>query len=137
PAPTRSRTMLKRLNYTKRKKLSLSEVVVRVFPSPARPAAFDVDLHLDALRTAAAGNARIVVEAYQQSTRMRFEWGTVDAPTPPPPDERRLTDFEDWKFVLCRVKITDTTDNVGRIIAWCDRIRPRGPENQPSNDLVL
>jgi hypothetical protein len=83
-----------------------------------------------------ADAGRIFVEAYHQTTRMRFDFGTVAAPVFPPPLDRRLHDFDDWRFVRFRVKVTDVTDSPGRIIAWADRIRPKGPDDQDQSDLV-
>lgn len=128
---------IKRMNFTSRKRLTRDEANVVIHPAadPAAPATFDVDLDLAPLRPE-ANEARIFVEAYHQTTRMRFDFGTVAAPVIPPPASRRLVEFTDWRDVRFRVKVTDVTSAHGRILAWANRIRPMGPEDQDQADLV-
>jgi len=125
-----------RLNYTGRRKLTGSEVQIRIFPEPSGPASFDVSLDLKNLGTE-IGDARIFIEAYHQSLRMRYDFGTVALPLPPPPELRRLSEFEDWRHVLFRVKVTDARASTrGRLLAWRNKIRPQGPKDDPEADLV-
>jgi len=124
---------VKRLNFTRRSKLTRKQANVLIHPG--NPATFEAVLNLSHLRET-AGSARVFVEAYHRTTRMRFSFGTVAHCTPPPPLELRLTEFSDWKDVSFRVKVTDVTESPGRIIAWANKIHPRGPEDDQQNDLV-
>lgn len=124
---------VKRLNFTNRSKLTREQANVLVHPG--KPATFEAVLNLTHLPDS-AGRAHVFVEAYHRTTRMRFPFGTVANLTPPPPLERRLTEFPDWKDVSFRVKVTDVTDSPGRIIAWANNIHPKGPEDDRQNDLV-
>lgn len=128
---------IKRINFTSRRRLTRdhANVVIHPAPEPATPASFDVELDLTGLRPDADA-ARVFVEAYHQTTRMRFDFGTVAAPIKPPPSQRRLIEFPDWRDVRFRVKVTDVTDSHGRILALGDRIKPTGPEDQDQSDLV-
>jgi hypothetical protein len=128
---------IRRMNFTSRKRLTRehANVVIHPAPDPTGPATFDVELDLTPLRPAADA-ARIFVEAYHQTTRMRFDFGTVAAPVKPPPPQRRLHEFPDWRDVRFRVKVTDVDGTHGRIVAWADRIKPKGPEDQDEPDLV-
>jgi len=125
------------MNFTSRKRLTRdhANLVIHPAPDPGVPAVFDVELDLAHLRPA-ADSARIFVEAYHQTTRMRFDFGTVAAPVKPPLAERRLHEFPDWRDVRFRVKITDVTRSPGRILAWANRIKPKGPEQRDESDLV-
>ncbi len=129
--------MPNRLNYTARKTLSAHEASVRIYPDPAgkEPATFDVDLSLEALRPD-ADDALVFVEAHIKSTRMRFDYGTVSMLSPPPPDRRQLTEFDNWELINFRVKVTDITEMPGKIIAWRNRFKPHGPKDYPENDLI-
>lgn len=127
---------VQRINFTKRSRLTRKEANVTVHPDgDRRPATFEATLNLSRLRDT-AGDARVFVEAYHQTTRMRFPFGTVATPAPPPPADLKLTEFADWRDVLFRVKVTDVTGTPGRLIAWADRIKPQGPDDHDEPDLV-
>lgn len=128
---------IKRINFTSRKRLTRdhANVVIHPHPDPAAPPTFDMQLDLACLRPA-GDNARVFVEAYHQTTRMRFDFGTVAAVVAPLPAQRRLHEFADWKDIRFRIKVTDVTESPGRIVAWADRIKPKGPDDQDQPDLV-
>lgn len=124
-----------RLNYTGRRKITLDHIDVHILPIENGPATFDLGLHLEDLRPR-HDSAHVFIEAYRQSTRMRFDWGTVGILTPPPTTALCLTEFTDWRRVLFRIKVTDVTEQPGKLIAWCDQIKPAGPDNEPKSDLL-
>jgi len=124
---------IKRLNFTNRVKLTREQANVSIHPGD--PASFDAVLELSHL-PASAATARVFIEAYHRTTRMRFDYGTVASLTPPPPAHRLLKEFDDWKDVSFRIKVTNVTDAPGLILAWANSIQPKGPDDQPHNDLV-
>ncbi|MBX3448934.1 MAG: hypothetical protein KF777_05200 [Planctomycetaceae bacterium] len=124
---------VKRLNFTNRSRLTREQANVLVHPG--QPATFEAVLNLSHLPES-AGTARVFVEAYHRTTRMRFPFGTVAKLMPPTPLELRLTEFPDWKDVSFRVKVTDVSETPGRIIAWANNIHPKGPDDDRQNDLV-
>lgn len=124
---------VKRLNFTNRSKLTREQANVLVHPG--KPATFEAVLNLSHL-CESAGAARVFIEAYHRTTRMRFPFGTVAHLTPPSQLELRLTEFPDWKDVSFRVKVTDVSESPGRIIAWANNIRPKGAEDDKQSDLV-
>jgi len=127
---------VQRINFTHRSRLTRDQDNVTIHPDgDEKPATFEARLQLDKLPDAAS-DAQVFVEAYHQTTRMRFPYGTVSALQEPPIDQRRLTEFDDWKDVRFRVKITDVKEAPGRMLAWADRIRPKGPDDQDEPDLV-
>lgn len=118
---------IRRLNYTKRKKLTLDQVNIKLSQSPGNQLRiFNAELSLP---SDLPGNARVFVEAYCSSpaTRMRFDFGTVDAVTPPPEEQRCLKDFSSDASPLFRVKVTDVCQNPGKILAEAHQIRPVDP----------
>lgn len=123
---------IRRLNYTKRKKLTLDQVRVALSPaSEGRPRTFTAGLTLP---SGLPGDARVFVEAYRSSpaARMRFDFGTVSALTPPTAEQRRLTEFNDeLPTPLFRIKITDNNEQMGRLVADAQRIRPLNPDEKP------
>jgi len=122
---------IRRLNYTKRKKLTREQVRIRLSPSAHGGArTFDADLTMP---PGLPGDARVFVEAYQASpaARMRFDFGTVDAMHPPPMEKRRLEDFNNDLPPLFRVKVTDARDQPGKLLADAHQIRPVDPDEKP------
>jgi hypothetical protein len=124
---------VKRLNFTNRTKLTREQANILIHPGD--PASFEAALSLSHLPESAS-SARVFVEAYHRTTRMRFDFGTVAAVTPPPPVGRLLSEFDDWRSISFRVKVTDVTGSPGRILAWANNIHPKGPDDLPHNDLV-
>lgn len=123
---------IRRLNYTKRKKLTLSQVHIALASTDqGRPRTFTADLTLP---TGLPGDARVFVEAYRSSpaARMRFDFGTVANLRPPTLEQRRLKEFDDdLPPPLFRIKITDNSDQPGRLVADAQRIRPLDPDDRP------
>lgn len=123
---------IRRLNYTKRKKLTLDQVHITLAPlGQGRPRTFNANLTLP---SGLAGHARVFVEAYRSSpaARMRFDFGTVSDLRAPAAEQRRLTEFDDdLPPPLFRVKITDNNEQPGRLVADAQRIRPLDPDEQP------
>ena len=123
---------IRRLNYTKRKKLTLDHVHIALAPAGnERRRTFTAVLTLP---PGLPGDARVFVEAYRSSpaTRMRFDFGTVSAQRPPALEQRHLTEFDDdLPPPLFRVKITDDNEQPGRLVADAQRIRPLDPDEHP------
>lgn len=124
---------IRRLNYTKRRKLNREQVRITLSPADQdQPRTFSVEFNLPAFLP---GSARIFVEAYRTSpaARMRFPFGTVDSPRHPAPHECLLTDFAHDLPPLFRVKITDFGERRGTLIADVQRIQPVLPDDQPDH----
>lgn len=127
---------VQRINFTQRSRLTREQANVTIHPDgEEQPATFEAQLNLADFRET-SGDARVFVEAYHQTTRMRFDYGTVAACSPPPPAKLRLTEFLDWRDIRFRVKVTDVRETPGKLIAWADRIRPQGPDDKDEPDLV-
>lgn len=108
--------MIRRLNYTGRIKINrgdvrLSTVVIdSQFSFAADLRLTDYDLPAEAL---------VFVEAYRQTTWMRFPFGTVAGLQPP--SDRGLHEFDSPEGILFRVKVTQAHDE-HILLAAADRI---------------
>jgi len=80
-------------------------------------------------------DARIYVEAYRQTTWMRFSFGAVSAVAVP--EDRRLVEFDSPDGVRFRVRVTSVGEPEGMILAEADKIRPRLPGEEDSENMPL
>lgn len=124
---------VKRLNFTHRIKLTREEANVLIHPG--EPATFEAVFDLSRLPESMK-TARLFVEAFHRTTRMRFPFGTVEDHPSPPQHDLQLTEFPDWRDVRFRIKVTDVDQTPGRIVAWANNIQPKGPDDDQQDDLV-
>ena len=124
---------IRRLNYTKRKRIAQAHARVALIQRKNLASEFEVNLALESYSLPA--EARVFVEAYRQTTWMRFDYGTV-AQTRRPAD-RRLIEFETADAILFRVRITSGSPRIGLLLAEADSIRPRLPEESDDNRIPL
>jgi hypothetical protein len=120
--------MIRKLNYTGRKKIPLPRVSFRLVPERAR-LRFDATLTLHGLEL--PGDADVCVEAYHGTSYMRFPCGKVGRIVIP--EHRLLDQIEPGSVPLFRVMVSKD----GRIIAAADKIVPRSSEEQPTDKLSL
>jgi hypothetical protein len=121
--------MLRRFNYTGRKKINRSAVRLTLTRRDNEPPAFDAAIRLDGLNLPAA--ARVYVEAYYHESYMRFDFGRVGDIRPPA--DRRLTDIDAGASALFRVKVIDESGEHGRILAEADGLSPLDSEEAAAN----
>ncbi|MFB3893948.1 MAG: hypothetical protein ACE15C_18215 [Phycisphaerae bacterium] len=126
---------IRRINSTGRKKILREDARVTVHPDGEGALTFDAALNLGEYELPA--DANVFVEAYRQTSFMRFPYGTVSAPHPPADDPRRLTEFAGREGLHFRVKVTATEDRAGVLLAEADRIPISEEEEQPDNRIPL
>lgn len=124
---------IRRLNYTDRKRLGQAHVKVYLYTAGNGPAEFDTDLSLGDYGL--PPNAIVAVEAYRQTSWMRFPWGTVGHLQPP--GDRRLLEFDYPEGILFRVRVTSVDTPQGVLLAETDKIRPRRPEDVEEQRVSL
>jgi hypothetical protein len=124
--------MLRKFNYTDRKRIPRNRVSFSIIPSPKGPPFFDAFIDLKRLRL--PKHAGVYVEAYRMAFFRRFSFGTVSRIQPP--HDRYLHDMDPNALVRFRVKIVDTAGK-GRILAVADRLQPRRTEEEPANKICL
>jgi len=125
--------MIRKFNYTGRKKIKRSNVRIDLLRDEEEMRYFNISLHLEDLNL--LDNAHIYVEAYHRSGYQRFDFGTVGQIVRPP--DRRLNRFSDKVIPLFRVKIVDRTSAHGRILAAVDKIRPESIDAAPAGSQSL
>ena len=122
--------MIRRFNYTDRKRITHDLVEIRIKePEADGPASFTANLRLNDLEL--PPTAPVTIEAYRGRAAARFRWGSVGEPNPPP--DRRLLNLPDAP--LFRVKVSDP-DGSGKLLAMANHIRPR-PEERKSSLIAL
>jgi len=122
--------MIRRFNYTGRKKIPRSRISVRTARTPEGPLSFDADMDFEGLTLPVTG--KVFVEAYRGAYFRRFPCGT--AFNLRPPREKVLDGIDPEKLVIFRVKVVDRK---GRIVAAADRIIPKRNEEDPAGRLCL
>lgn len=124
--------MIRKFNYTGRKKLSKQRVEIIIIEE--RPhKSFSAKIDLKGLVVADA--AKIYIEPYYRSSFMRFDFGTVSEPKMP--ISTALTDIPSSSAIRFRVKIVDETQAHGRILYFADKIEAAGPNKEDNRFSLL
>jgi len=124
---------IRRLNYTARQRIRRSDVTIALYQVSSGTTAFDAILRLGEYRF--DEDARVIVEAYRQTSLMRFDLGTVSVPVQPA--DRTLSAFESEDEVLFRVRVTATSGRPGLLLGEVDQVRPVAPGEQPDRRIPL
>jgi len=115
--------MIRRFNYTGRKRLLRNNTRIFLQEGDGR-LTFDADLQLDGYELPKDG--LVFVEAYRQTSWMRFPFGTVAALTKP--EDRFLTEFDSADEVRFRVRVTSPDSPRALLLAEAGQITLRRPE---------
>ncbi len=126
---------IRRINSTGRKRILLRDVKIHL--NTSRSGALVFEAVLDLGRYGLPGDSLVFVEAYRQTTFMRFPFGTVAAPTAPKESERRLHEFASADALLFRVRVTAAGEPGGMLLAEGDRIPPGDDSEQPESRVPL
>ena len=123
--------MIRRLNYTGRIKIFRGDLRLAT-REVGGALSFDADLRLIDYELPA--EALVFVEAYRQTTWMRFSFGTVAAMQPPV--DRWLHEFDSPDGILFRVKVTQANgEHV--LLAVADRIPLAQPDQNADQESLL
>lgn len=123
--------MIRRLNYTGRKKIPRSRVHIRVHEHGGQRS-FDARLELSGL--ALPEDAELYVEAYYRSAFRRFGFGTVGRPVAPA--DRSLAGIP-ARHPLFRVKAVVRENGLARIVAAADRVLPQQTDHEDEERASL
>ncbi len=107
--------MIRRFNYTGRQLVNRAHARIIIDENPLRLQAI---LKLDDYGL--PSDARVFVEAYRQTTWMRFDFGTLQNLRAP--EDCALAAFETPEGMLFRVKVTASAGAAGRLLAEADQI---------------
>jgi hypothetical protein len=127
--------MIRRINFTGRKKLPRSHASIMLYTNPDGPSEFTAALDLSGADLPA--EARVYVEAYYRAAFQRFAFGTV-ASAGQYAGQRWTLDQLQSQIAFFRVKIVDERADIGRIIGIIERIKPRSSDerNLGENSLL-
>lgn len=124
----------KRINHTGRKKILRDAIDIKLDYAPiGRP--LEATPSLDLSGMALPENAGVVIEAYHKSSGMRFDCGTVG--NLKLPSKLELDQFDPSVSVLFRIKVVDTDQHPGRIVASAERIRPRSDDEEKDRRSIF
>jgi len=117
----------RRINSTGRKRIPRERVTIELLPPEvSKPTEATVELNLDGFGF--SEEDQVILEAYQRSTSMRFELGTVDQPEYP--DSLIFSELDPGASILFRLKVISSKDNSGRIVGAADRLKPSSDDNE-------
>ena len=112
---------IRRLNYTGRQRIRQTDCQINLEDGKDGVSRFRADIRLNDYDL--PPSALVFVEAYRQTSWMRFRFGTVAQIYPW--DEPHLTDFGSSDGILFRVRVTSPYGPRGLLLAEADKIRPR------------
>lgn len=124
--------MIRRLNYTGRKKIPRSAVTIRLLPADAGYA-FVADIDLAPLDF--PNDANIFVEAYNSASYMRFAFGTIGDQREP--QDLRLTEVTSRPLPKFRLKVVDQSKRHGLLLGVADKLVPLRPHEDLANKQSL
>ena len=125
--------MLRRFNYTGRRKINREDVPMSLSSSPLRTFRANLERLADYGFPEAA---RIYVEAYERAAYMRFPFGSIGKIMEPPHAQRLLAEFEGSDTIRFRVKVVSLQAD-GQILGEADGILPLASEESDRNKLPL
>lgn len=124
---------IRRINFTERQRIHRDDVDIVLRRDGDGAVFFDASINLSSYSFAA--DARVFIEAYRQTTMVRFDFGTVSVPSPPP--DRYLREFESEAEIMFRVRVTAVSQRPGVLLGEADQLRPRNPGEEPDKRISL
>lgn len=125
--------MIRRLNYTGRKKIPRSRVAIRLVEGPRGVSLFTADYDLSGFDF--PSDARVYIEAYNPASYMRFAFGTIAAPSEPA--DARLVDVTLRPLPKFRLKVVDESERHGLLLGVADKLVPLRPDEDLDNRQSL
>lgn len=125
--------MIRRLNYTGRKKIARSRITVRLLPALGNRYTFEIDFDLSGYGF--PDDASVFVEAYNSASYMRFTFGTVAQRKDP--EDFRLLDVTPRPLPKFRLKVVDRSKRQGLLLGVADKLVPLRPKEDVSNRQSL
>jgi hypothetical protein len=125
--------MIRRFNYTGRKKLNRSDFNLTLTEMLNSTTTFDAELRLQELGL--PDTAGVYIEAYHRAFYKRFYFGKVSRIEPPA--DRVLEGVKGADGIHFRIKIVDESGKHGRLVASADRISPLSKEQSDADKVSL
>jgi hypothetical protein len=118
--------MIRRLNYTGRRRIARSQVMVRLVPAADGVWSFDADFTLAEHDFPAESS--VFIEAYNATSYMRFGFGMVGRAAVPP--DRRLTEITPTPLPKFRLKVVDRSRRHGQLLGVADKLVALLPDEE-------
>jgi hypothetical protein len=125
--------MIRRLNYTGRKKIPRSRITVRLIALDEGPYAFTAEFDLSGFNF--PNDADVFIEAYNIGSYMRFPFGTVGQRRDP--TDTRLVDISSRPLPKFRLKVVDQRKRHGLLLGVADKLIPLRPQEDMANKQSL
>jgi len=125
--------VIRRLNYTGRRNIPRSRVTVRLVPAADDVTSFNAQYDIDDFKFPA--EASVYIEAYNSTSYMRFDFGTVGAPKASA--DTRLLDVTPRPLPKFRLKVVDETTRHGLLLGVADKVVPLRPDEDLENKQSL
>lgn len=116
--------VVRRINHTGRKKIRQEDARISLHRASEKAAEFEASLKLSSYGF--PPDAAVVIEAYRQTSLMRFDWGTVGFLRLPA--ERALIDFIPPDGVHFRLKVVDVSNGAGKLLGLAEGISPQAAD---------
>jgi hypothetical protein len=127
-------TIRKRINSTGRKRIPRDRISVTLLPvKPDEPMRVVATVRLEGLGFPESAN--VVLEAYQRSTAMRMELGTVAKYTVPDPVV--LDELDPGVVPLFRLKVVDNDGQKGKLLGAAERLRPDSDDTPDGRESLF
>jgi hypothetical protein len=127
--------MKRRFNSTGRIKIRHDAVAIRVIEDPSGgPSRFTADLSGLAV-LGLPPSARVIVEPSVKQSSMRFDFGTLESLQVPA--DTTLTEVDRGEVAHFRVKVVDTAERPGRLLALAGQLRPRDEREDDDRKPIL
>jgi hypothetical protein len=127
---------IRRINHTKRRRIDKQDVTIRLFAASGGALEFSARVDLSK-HESLPSDARIYIEAYRQTTRMRFDFGTV-AKAGFAGGRAALSEFADADAVQFAVKVTGVSGtSAGMLLADRDGISANDGADDSSREPLL
>jgi hypothetical protein len=118
--------VIRRLNFTGRKKISRDAVTIRLLPGDDGVYAFAAEF--DLAPYAFPEDASVFIEAYNTASYMRFAFGTVGKRRDP--ESARLAEITPRPLPKFRLKVVDRRRRHGLLLGVADKLIPLRPHEE-------
>ena len=125
--------MIRRLNYTGRRKIPREHITVRLVDAGDEFHAFKAEFDLG--EAGFPPDAQVFIEAYNSQSWMRFDFGSVGCRREP--DDLRLTEVTRHPLPKFRLKVVDRSGEIGRLLGVADKLLPLRPDEDETRRQPL
>ncbi len=125
--------MIRRFNYTKRKIIAPSRVVIALASGDDGVLSFNAQINFRGLNL--PKEAKVYLEAYHQFSFMRFPLG--EAGDIRFPASRRLDDIDRGAIPLFRLKVVDAGGQDGKLLGLADKVVPKLASEEATGQVDL